>query len=65
MAPEEGRRLAKKAALEALRLDPQDAEATTSVAFIAYFHEWRWQEADERFRRAIELDPEYDMAHWW
>jgi len=65
MAPEEARRLAKRAALEALHLDPQHAEATTSAAFIAYFHEWRWQEADERFRRAIELDPQYDTAHWW
>jgi eukaryotic-like serine/threonine-protein kinase len=65
MAPDEPRRLARRAALEALRLDPQLAEATTSLAFIEYFHEWRWNEADEHFRRAIELDPQYDTAHWW
>jgi tetratricopeptide (TPR) repeat protein/TolB-like protein len=65
IAPEEPRRLARRAALEALRLDPQLAEAMTSLAFIEYFHEWRWKEADEHFRRSIELDPQYDTAHWW
>ncbi|MBA3634475.1 MAG: tetratricopeptide repeat protein [Acidobacteria bacterium] len=34
------------------------------VAFI-YRHQWRWAEAEEEFRRAISLNPNYPTARIW
>ena len=56
---------AREAALRALDLDPQLADAHTSLAFLAYFHDWNWAAADERFKRALALNPNYAAAHHW
>ena len=56
---------ARAAALEALRLDEQLAEAHVSLAFIAQDYDWDWQTAEKEYRRAIELDPNYATAHHW
>jgi TolB-like protein/Flp pilus assembly protein TadD len=56
---------AREAALRALDLDPQLADAHTSLAFLAYFHDWNWAAADERFKRAVMLNPNYAVAHHW
>lgn len=51
---------------KAVALDPDDAAGHTSLAFIRYKFEWRWEEADAEFRRAIALDPDYTLAlHWY
>jgi tetratricopeptide (TPR) repeat protein len=63
--PQEARRLANEAALKALELQPELAEAQNSLAFLAYVYDWNWQSADERFRRAIALDPQFAGAHHW
>jgi eukaryotic-like serine/threonine-protein kinase len=65
LAPREARRLATEAAVNAVRLDSESAEAHTSLAFIAYFHDWDWATADRRFQEAIQLDPQYGLAHEW
>ena len=65
LTPREARRLATEAAVNAVRRDPESAEAHTSLAFIAYFHDWDWPTADRRFREAIQLDPQYGLAHEW
>ena len=57
--------LAKAAAERALALDPLSAEAHTALAFQDYKFEWKWKEADREFRRAIELNPRYTLAHHW
>lgn len=62
--PEAGAR-AREAALKALEIDPQLAEAHTSLAFLSYFHDWDWTAADTRFRRALALNPGYATAHHW
>ena len=56
---------ARASALQALQLDPQLAEAHTSLALLAENYDWDWQTADKEFRRAIELDPDYATSHQW
>lgn len=65
MRPQEARRLAKEAAINALELEPSLAEAHTSLAFQAFLFDWDWAAAEERFRRAIALNPYYAGAHHW
>ena len=63
--PRQARLLAKKPAQTALRLNPNLAEAHTSLAFASYFQDWDWTTAEEGFNRAISLDPDYAQAHAW
>jgi serine/threonine-protein kinase len=56
---------ARAAALEALRLDPSLAEAHTSLACVQAVFDWDWNTAENGFRRAIELDPDYATARQW
>ncbi|MCA1616761.1 MAG: winged helix-turn-helix domain-containing protein, partial [Acidobacteria bacterium] len=56
---------AKRAALQALKLDGQLAEAHAALAFIKAAYEWDWPGAEEGFRKAIELNPNYETAHQW
>ncbi|CDM65449.1 tetratricopeptide repeat protein [Pyrinomonas methylaliphatogenes] len=56
---------AKEAALKALELDPQSAEAHTSLAYALFRYDWDWQGAEREFRYAIELNPNYATAHHW
>ena len=65
LSPLEARRLAKDAATRALELDPYSAEAYTSLAFAAFFHDWDWQGAETRFKKAIKLNEQYALAHHW
>jgi Tfp pilus assembly protein PilF len=63
--PRESYLRAKPAADKALELDPQLAEAHTSMAVIKGDDEWDFAGAEREFRRAIELDPNYATAHQW
>lgn len=56
---------AKANAEKAIQLDPESAEARTSLAFMRYKFEWRWEDADREFREAIRLNPRYAQAHHW
>lgn len=56
---------ARAAALRAQEIDATLAEAEASLAFVAYRYEWNWPEAEGRFRRSIELRPDYPTAHHW
>jgi TolB-like protein/DNA-binding winged helix-turn-helix (wHTH) protein len=56
---------ARAAALKALSLDDQLAEAHASLALIAQNYDWDWPTAEKEFRRAIELDPNYATGHHW
>ena len=65
LPPLEARRLAKESALKALEIDPNLAEAHTSLAFTAFLHDWDWDTAQTRFNRALQLNPQYALAHQW
>jgi tetratricopeptide (TPR) repeat protein len=56
---------ARAAALRALQLDDGLAEAHTSLALIAENYDYDWQTAENEYRRAIQLDPQYATAHQW
>jgi len=55
--------VAKAAALKAIEIDPQSAEAHASLGLVLH-HEWS-SEAEPEFRRALQLDPGYANAHHW
>lgn len=63
--PREAMPKARAAAERALQLDDALAEAHTSRAFVRMAYEWKWEEAEEDFQRAIELNPNYATAHQW
>jgi TolB-like protein/DNA-binding winged helix-turn-helix (wHTH) protein len=56
---------AKEMALAALKLDDSLADAHTSLAFVEMHYDWKFQEAEKEFKRAVELDPNYSTAHHW
>lgn len=56
---------AREAALKALQLDPNLAEAHTSLAFIKMHYEWDFPAAEHEFKKALELNPGYATAHHW
>jgi TolB-like protein/Flp pilus assembly protein TadD len=64
-APNEAYPKAKLAAEEALKADPDLAEAQVSLAFVKSLFERDWPGAEAGFRRAIELNPNYGPAHQW
>ena len=56
---------AKAFAERALQLDSSLAEAHASLGFV-YYGQWEWEQAEQEFRRAIELNPNYSTAfHWY
>lgn len=56
---------AKAAALKALEMDDDLAEAHTSLAAIKADDEWDFPGAEAEFRKAILLNPNYPTAHQW
>jgi TolB-like protein/Flp pilus assembly protein TadD/predicted Ser/Thr protein kinase len=65
LLPKDARRRADEAARRALELDPNLAEGKASLAFISFFFDWNWAQAEDRFREAIQLNPQYATAHHW
>jgi TolB-like protein/Tfp pilus assembly protein PilF len=63
--PAEATRRARSAAVKALEIDPQCAEAHVSLAFVRSVFEWAWEDAERLYRRAIVLNPGYSRAHHW
>jgi len=56
---------ARAAALRAVELDDNLAEAHTSLAAVMSDYDWDWEGADREYSRAIELNPNYATAHSW
>ena len=54
---------AEAAARKAIELDDQLAEAQASLAYATFLYDWDWSGAESRFRRSIELNPNYSTAH--
>ncbi|HYC61054.1 MAG TPA: protein kinase [Thermoanaerobaculia bacterium] len=54
---------AKAAAMRAIELDGGLAEAWTSLGAVRWWFDWDWEGAEEAYRRAIELNPNYANAH--
>ncbi|MGA8035641.1 MAG: protein kinase [Candidatus Acidiferrales bacterium] len=65
LAPKQAFPKGKEAALKALRLDPDLAEAHTSLAAVLWLYDWNWSEAQAEFDRSLALNPSYPTANHW
>jgi eukaryotic-like serine/threonine-protein kinase len=63
MPPREGYPLAKEELRLALEADERLAEAYSLLAFIALLYDWDWPKAERFVARALELNPNYHLAH--
>jgi TolB-like protein/DNA-binding winged helix-turn-helix (wHTH) protein/lipoprotein NlpI len=63
--PEDVMPKARSAALKAIELDPDLAEAHASLGYVKHRYEFDWLGAEKEFKRAIELNPDYSTAHQW
>jgi tetratricopeptide (TPR) repeat protein len=61
--PREALAKARRAAMKALEIDQDLAEAQTSLGLVRFRLDWDWAGAESAFRRAIELNPGYASAH--
>ena len=61
----EGYALAGKAAVEAIRLDPSNAEAHAFLGVVKQSDEWDFAGAEHSLRRSISLNPSYVPATQW
>lgn len=64
MTTKEARDKAHWAARQALELE-ESAEAHTSMGILRLRYDWDWEKAEDEFKKAIEIDPEYANAHYW
>ena len=55
----------RAAAKKALEIDPLLGEAHATLGFDATYVRWDWADAEQRFRRAIDLSPNHSYAHHW
>jgi TolB-like protein/DNA-binding winged helix-turn-helix (wHTH) protein/Flp pilus assembly protein TadD len=65
VSPAEYARKARLAALKALELDGELAEARVALAAVMGVYEWDWKGAEREFRRALELNPSHATGHHW
>jgi len=65
VAPKDAFPKAKAAATKALEIDATLAEAHTALAWAKLVYDWDWTEAKREFKQALELDPNYELAHFW
>ena len=65
MEPREAEQKAQEAAARALEIDPDLADAHTTLAYTALHHRFRLDEAEAKFRHALALNPNYAAAHHW
>ena len=65
LSPAEVMPKAKEAALRAVEIDDNLAEGHASLACIKESYDWDWPAAEKEFLRALELNPNYAVAHRW
>jgi TolB-like protein/Tfp pilus assembly protein PilF len=65
LPPSEAFPAAADAANRALALDATLSEPHATLAYVALYHAWEWERAEEEFRRTLDLDPRYSTGHQW
>jgi serine/threonine-protein kinase len=63
-SPRVNRPRAAAAAIQALQIDPFSAEAHATLGYVRHY-DWQFEEAEQEFERAIELNPSYALARIW
>jgi tetratricopeptide (TPR) repeat protein len=65
VSPTEAMPQARDAAMRAIQLEPNLAEAHTSLADVHLHFDWKWDAAGREYRRAIECNPGYALGYQW
>jgi serine/threonine-protein kinase len=60
--PGEGWPRARDAARRAVQLDDKLPDAHNTLALVHMFHTWDWSEAEQEFKRALDLNPSHGLA---
>ncbi|HMG75564.1 MAG TPA: protein kinase [Pyrinomonadaceae bacterium] len=55
--------LAKQAAGKAIEIDNSLSEAHTSLAYVKLYYDWDWVGAEQEYKKAIDLNPNYATPH--
>jgi len=63
MNPKEFLPKSKAAAQKAINIDDGLAESHTALGISMFWYDWNWNEAENQFKRALELDPNSAEAH--
>ena len=63
MPPREAFPRVKEAAAKALQIDPLLAEAHCNLGIAKFFNDWDWSGAEQDFKQAIEINPNYAAPH--
>jgi serine/threonine-protein kinase len=63
--PKEAFPKAHDAAIKALGIDNNLAEAHAALAYTTFRGDWNWAEAEKEFKQAIKLNDNYASAHQW
>jgi serine/threonine-protein kinase len=61
----EGYGRARAAAVRALEIDDTLAEGHASLAMVQKEYDWDWPAAGRSYQRALQLNPNYAVAHLW
>jgi serine/threonine protein kinase/Tfp pilus assembly protein PilF len=64
-SPKEAFPKAHDAAIKALAIDNNLAEAHAALAYTTFRGDWNWPEAEKEFKLAIRLNDNYASAHQW
>ena len=65
LPPQESFPRAREAAVRALQINPNLAEALTTLACARAIYDCEWKDAHCQFRAAIAMDPHYAVARQW
>ena len=65
LSPSEAFSRARNAAEKALALDPDAPEPHASLGYVNMYFDWDFAAAEAQFRKAIELNPSFAIAHDW
>ncbi|MBS1934374.1 MAG: tetratricopeptide repeat protein [Bacteroidetes bacterium] len=65
IAPAEAFPKALQAAVKALQLDSTLAAPHASIGYYRFYYDWDWAAAEQEFRKAIALNPNYELAYDW
>lgn len=64
-SPEETFAAAEGAAKKSIEIDPELAEGHASLGLVRTVYRRNWLEAENHFKRSIELNPNYAVAYGW
>ncbi len=63
VSPIENLALSKTLSNRAIELDESLSEGHSGLGMTVYWGDWNWKESEDRYRRALELNPNNAMAH--